>query len=43
MRLVEFGGGKIDAGNIMFASNSNAEKDLIDFNQKDMREYVVMR
>ena len=37
MRLVEFGGGKIDSGNIMFSSNSKAEKDLIDFNQKDMR------
>ena len=37
MRLVEFGGGKIDSGSIMFSSNSQAEKDLIDFNQKDMR------
>ena len=37
MRLVEFGGGKIDTGSIMFSSNSKAEKDLIDFNQKDMR------
>ena len=37
MRLVEFGGGKIDSGSIMFSSNSNAEKDLIEFNQKDMR------
>jgi len=37
MRLVEFGGGKIDSGSIMFSSNSKAEKDLIDFNQKDMR------
>ncbi len=38
MRLVEFGGGKIDSGSIMFSSNSRAKKDLIDFNQKDMRE-----
>ena len=38
MRLVEFGGGRIDSGSIMFSSNSRAEKDLIDFNQKDMRE-----
>jgi len=38
MRLVEFGGGRIDAGSIMFSSNSQAKKDLIDFNQKDMRE-----
>ena len=37
MRLVEFGGGKIDSGSIMFSSNSKDEKDLIDFNQKDMR------
>ena len=37
MRLVEFGGGKIDSGSIMFSSNSKAEKDLIDYNQKDMR------
>ena len=37
MRLVEFGGGKIDSGSIMFSANSKAEKDLIDFNQKDMR------
>ena len=37
MRLVEFGGGKINSGSIMFSSNSKAEKDLIDFNQKDMR------
>ena len=37
MRLVEFGGGKIDSGSIMFSSNPKAEKDLIDFNQKDMR------
>ena len=37
MRLVEFGGGKIDSGSIMFSSNSKAEKDLIEFNQKDMR------
>ena len=37
MRLVEFGGGRIDSGSIMFSSNSRAEKDLIDFNQKDMR------
>jgi len=38
MRLVEFGGGRIDSGRIMFSSNSQAKKDLIDFNQKDMRE-----
>ena len=38
MRLVEFGGGRIDSGSIMFSSNSQAKKDLIDFNQKDMRE-----
>ena len=37
MRLVEFGGGRIDSGSIMFSSNSKDEKDLIDFNQKDMR------
>ena len=37
MRLVEFGGGKIDSGSIMFSSNSKDEKNLIDFNQKDMR------
>ena len=37
MRLVEFGGGKIDSGSIMFSSNSKDEKDLIEFNQKDMR------
>ena len=37
MRLVEFGGGRIDSGSIMFSSNSQAKKDLIDFNQKDMR------
>ena len=38
MRLVEFGGGRINSGSIMFSSNSQAKKDLIDFNQKDMRE-----
>jgi len=38
MRLVEFGGGRIDSGSIMFSSNSQAKKDLIDYNQKDMRE-----
>ena len=37
MRLVEFGGGRIDSGSIMFSSNSQAKKDLIDFNQKEMR------
>ena len=37
MRLVEFGGGKIDSGSIIFSSISKDEKDLIDFNQKDMR------
>ena len=37
MRLVEFGGGRIDSGSIMFSSNSQAKKDLIDYNQKDMR------
>ena len=37
MRLVEFGGGRIDSGSIMFSSILHAEKDLIDFNQKDMR------
>ena len=38
MRLVEFGGGRIDSGSIMFSSNSQAKKDLNDYNQKDMRE-----
>ncbi|MFL2812869.1 MAG: ABC transporter ATP-binding protein [Paracoccaceae bacterium] len=38
MRLVEFGGGRIDSGSIMFSSNSQTKKDLIDYNQKDMRE-----
>ena len=38
MRLVEFGGGKIDAGTIMFASNSYAQSDLIDSDQNKMRE-----
>ncbi len=38
MRLVEFGGGRIDSGSIMFSTNSQAKKNLIDYNQKDMRE-----
>ena len=38
MRLVEFGGGKIDAGTIMFASNSYVHSDLIDSDQHNMRE-----
>ena len=38
MRLVEFGGGKIDAGTIMFASNSYVKSDLIDSDQHNMRE-----
>ena len=38
MRLVEFGGGKIDAGTIMFASNSNIQSNLIDSDQRNMRE-----
>ncbi|MFL2801392.1 MAG: ABC transporter ATP-binding protein [Paracoccaceae bacterium] len=38
MRLVEFGGGKIDFGSIMFASDLNIKKDLINSNQKNMRE-----
>ena len=38
MRLVEFGGGKIDAGTIMFASNSNVQSDLINSDQNKMRE-----
>ena len=38
MRLVEFGGGKIDAGSIMFASNSYVHSDLIDSDQHNMRE-----
>ncbi len=38
MRLVEFGGGKIDAGSIMFASNSYVNSDLIDSDQHNMRE-----
>ncbi len=38
MRLVEFGGGKIDAGTIMFASNSNFQSNLIDSDQNKMRE-----
>ncbi len=38
MRLVEFGGGKIDAGTIMFASNSYFQSDLIDSDQNKMRE-----
>ena len=38
MRLVEFGGGKIDAGSIMFASNSSVHSDLIDSDQHNMRE-----
>ena len=38
MRLVEFGGGKIDAGSIMFASNSYVHSDLIDSYQHNMRE-----
>ena len=38
MRLVEFGGGKIDAGTIMFASNSYVQSDLINSNQNKMRE-----
>ncbi len=38
MRLVEFGGGKIDAGSIMFASYSYVHSDLIDSDQHNMRE-----
>ena len=38
MRLVEFGGGKINAGTIMFASNSNFLSNLIDLDQNKMRE-----
>ena len=38
MRLVEFGGGKIDTGTIMFASNSNVQSNLIDSDQHNMRE-----
>ena len=38
MRLVEFGGGKIDAGSVMFASSSNVHSDLIDSDQHNMRE-----
>ena len=38
MRLVEFGGGKIDAGTIMFASNSYVQSDLINSDQNKMRE-----
>ena len=38
MRLVEFGGGKIDAGSIMFASNSYVHSDLIDSDQHNMRD-----
>ena len=38
MRLVEFGGGKIDNGTIMFASNSNLQSNLIDSDQHNMRE-----
>ncbi len=38
MRLVEFGGGKIDAGTIMFDTNSNIQSDLIDFDQHNMKE-----
>ena len=38
MRLVEFGGGKIDAGTIMFVSNSYVQSDLIDSDQNKMRE-----
>ena len=38
MRLVEFGGGKIDAGSIMFASNSYVHSDLVDSDQHNMRE-----
>ena len=38
MRLVEFGGGKIDAGSIMFASNSYVQSDLINSDQNKMRE-----
>ena len=38
MRLVEFGGGKIDAGTIMFASNSYLQSDLINSDQNRMRE-----
>ena len=38
MRLVEFGGGKIDAGTIMFASNSYVQSDLIVSDQNKMRE-----
>ena len=38
MRLVEFGGGKIDAGTIMFDTNSYVQSDLIDADQNKMRE-----
>ena len=38
MRLVEFGGGKIDAGTIMFAFNSYVQSDLINSDQNKMRE-----
>ena len=38
MRLVEFGGGKIDTGTIMFVSNSNVQSNLIDSDQHNMRE-----
>ena len=38
MRLVEFGGGKIDTGTIMFASNSNVQSNLINSDQHNMRE-----
>ena len=40
MRLVEFGGGKIDAGTIMFASNSYVQSDLID-SDKYMNRYKL--
>ena len=38
MRLVEFGGGKIDAGTIVFASDSYVQSDLINSDQNKMRE-----
>ncbi len=38
MRLVEFGGGKIEAGNIIYDSNFNNQIDLISTNQNMMRE-----
>jgi len=38
MRLIEYGGGKIESGKVIFSYKSNYEKDLINENQNNMRK-----